>query len=100
MAVLDFGPYPGSNIATTIIGDTGIVVNTKSEIHVQFATDGYDDNFEHTIEDHLWASLFIKLTTGPYSVEPRGFIIYGVSEHQMQGMYVVYWSVSSYQYNL
>jgi hypothetical protein len=80
-AVIDFGPWPGSNEATAVVsGQTGISPTTPVEAWLMAEPAG-----THTLQDATYAARFISLTCGVPS--GAGFTIYARSEHKMQGQF-------------
>lgn len=84
-AVLDFGPYPGSQEATATAADTS--VSAGEVLRVWFDPAGVTS--DHTVIDHRYAPLFIQPVAVPAA--GVGVVIHARSEHKMQGQWAVQW---------
>ena len=86
-AVVDFGPFPGSNEAqVTVTGQTGISATSKAEAYVM----GDDTTSDHTASDHRYLTCFAGFTCGTPNAG-TGFIIYARSTERMQGTFQIRW---------
>lgn len=87
-AILDFGNLPGSNEASVAVtGQSRILASSKVIVYIKANSTSTD----HTENDHKYAPIFIKLTSG--AITPGvGFTIYGVSEHKITGDWEISYS--------
>ena len=87
IATIDFGSFPGSNVATlTITGQTGISSTSKAEA---FFMSG-DTTADHTSNDHLYAALLVSLVCG-VPTPGDGFVITALCAEYMQGTFKIRW---------
>lgn len=81
-AVLDFGAWPGSNEAQTVItGLADITAGAGVEAWPMAEASG-----SHSAADAAYAARFYSLTCGAV-VAAQGFTIYARSEHKLQGTF-------------
>lgn len=86
LAVVDFGAFPGSNVAEYLVtGQTGITSTSKPTAMVCAAATS-----DHTLNDHVYAASLINVSCGSI-VNGVGFTIYMSSVHKMQGTFNVQW---------
>lgn len=83
---LDFGAYPGKNETDATVTNL-IDISLLSKATAWFVADS--TTTDHTTNDHKYASLLIKLVCSLPSAN-NGFVIYGLSEHKMQGKFKVH----------
>jgi hypothetical protein len=88
-AVIDFGPYPGSNEASVVVsGQTGIAPSTVVTLQVP-----YTASLDYTEADHAYIAALASFVPGSI-VTDTSFTIYGRSVHKMQGRINVQWTWS------
>ena len=84
-AIIDFGPFPGSNEASVTFPDVAIGGIAKVDAYFMSS----DTTSDHTANDHKYASLFIGLSAEPD--DSVGGVIYARSLEKMQGTFAVRW---------
>lgn len=86
-AIIDFGPFPGSNEASVTVGSqSAISATSKAEAYIM----GDDFTSDHTANDHSYVGCFVNLSCGT-PVASTGFTIYGRCLDKMQGTFNVRW---------
>ena len=86
-AILDFGAFPGSSIASVdIVGQSAIDTSSRVRLYIS----GDSVSADHTAPDHMFFQCFASTVAG--NIIPNvGFTIYGTTLHQLQGQWVINW---------
>ncbi len=81
---VDFGAFPGSNTANSVVtGLPDILSTAKVEAWIMATT-----STNHDENDHVYASLYIKSTCGNI-VAGTGFTIYCLSPDKLEGKFKI-----------
>ena len=86
-AVLDFGPWPGSNETLLSITGQGSIASTNLCFAQMLASVTPD----HTESDHLYASALVDLSCSEI-IPGSGFTIHACSLERMQGTFKILWA--------
>ena len=81
--ILDFGAEPGSNEASVNVYNSNLLSTS-----IPVACFAAIDTSDHSVVDHTYAALFIKLSCGA-PIAGDHFPIYATSEHDFSGTFAI-----------